>query len=118
MPIALTPGDGHVDPNGVVARFIRTTAGTARYRVGSRAIESDPLDRPLTEGVGRHFETMFALAARAGVDRVGRMRDPLQHMLAIWENLVPGSSRPRGCKPWIEAERRGGAPSPTSDGLH
>ena len=88
-------------------------------------IAPDPPMPELTAGVERYFETVFALAQQGKVDRFGRIRDPLQDMLAISENLVPGSyiawipipvqravlsraarlARRRGRQAWIEAER-------------
>jgi mannose-6-phosphate isomerase-like protein (cupin superfamily) len=88
-------------------------------------IAPDPPMPELTAGVERYFETVFALAQQGKVDRFGRIRDPLQDMLAIWENLVPGSyiawipipvqravlrnaadlAKKRGRRGWIEAER-------------
>ena len=199
MPAPVMPGDEFVDPRGLAARFIRTTAatspeameiewevppgrrlaavphkhpdgpedwrvvsGTARHRLGLRSfvarageswsvpggtvhvhpanagdeplvvrqiIAPDPPMPQLTAGVERYFETVFALAQQGMVDRYGRIKDPLQDLLAIWENLVPGSyfawipipaqrallgtaagiARRRGREPWIEAERRAAA---------
>jgi quercetin dioxygenase-like cupin family protein len=199
MPTPLMPGDELVEPRGLVARMIRTTAGssppameiewevpagrrlvaiphkhpggperwrvvsgTARHWVGRRRlvtrageqwevpggtvhvhpanagrsrlvvrqiIEPDPPEPELTGGVERYFETFFALAQRGGVDRFGRIKDPLQDALTLWEQLVPGSyiaglpialqraligrlaalARRRGYSPWLEAPRRGGS---------
>jgi hypothetical protein len=54
-------------------------------------IELDQPDPPLVQGVERYFETVFAFAQRGEVDRFGRIRNPLQDALTIWENLVPGT---------------------------
>jgi quercetin dioxygenase-like cupin family protein len=94
-----------------------------------QTIAPDPPMPELTAGVERYFETVFALAQQGRVDRFGRIRDPLQDALAIWENLVPGSyigylpipvqrgalrslaalARRLGREAWVEAERRPGA---------
>jgi quercetin dioxygenase-like cupin family protein len=195
MRTPLMPGDRLVGPDGVIARMIRTTAGsspevmevewevppgrrlvalphrhppgpeewrvvagTARYRIGWRSrvahapegwivptntahvhpanagedtlivrqtIAPDPPDPALTGGVERYFETVFAVAQRGGVDRFGRIKDPLQDVLSLWCNLVPGTylagvptfaQRPvlragaalalrRGREAWLEAPR-------------
>jgi quercetin dioxygenase-like cupin family protein len=202
MPTPLMPGDEMVAPDGVVARMIRTTAGsspaalevewtvppgerlvaiphrhppgpeewrvvagTARYRVAwgrarvatapggwtvpadtmhvhpanagddvlvvRQIIAPDPPEPALTGGIERYFETFFAAAQRGGVDRFGRIKDPLQDVISLWHNLVPGSyiagiptfvQRPllrlgaalaarRGREPWLAAERRRSASS-------
>jgi hypothetical protein len=51
------------------------------------------------EGVGRYFETVFALSARGGVDDKGDIRNPLQSALTIYELLMPGSWLPRIPRP-------------------
>ncbi|HKP88628.1 MAG TPA: hypothetical protein VJT75_01520 [Thermoleophilaceae bacterium] len=43
------------------------------------------------EGVGRYFETLFALSAEGKVKPDGDIRDPLQQVLTIHELLMPGS---------------------------
>jgi mannose-6-phosphate isomerase-like protein (cupin superfamily) len=54
-------------------------------------IELDAPDPQLIGGVERYFETVFALAQQGRVDRFGRIKDPLQDALTLWETLVPGS---------------------------
>jgi hypothetical protein len=91
-----------------------------------QTIAPEPPQPDLTGGVERYFETVFALAQDGGVDRFGRIRDPLQDALTLWENLVPGTylagiprplqraglgtfaklARRRGRSAWIEAPRR------------
>lgn len=96
-----------------------------------QTIAPDPPEPELTGGIERYFETFFALAQRGGVDRFGRVKDPLQDAISLWENLVPGSyiagiptsvQRPllragaalaarRGRVGWVAAERRVSASS-------
>jgi mannose-6-phosphate isomerase-like protein (cupin superfamily) len=54
-------------------------------------IELDAPDPQLVGGIERYFETVFALAQQGRVDRFGRIRNPLQDALTLWETLVPGS---------------------------
>jgi quercetin dioxygenase-like cupin family protein len=116
--------DGWTVPAGV-AHVHPANAGDEPVVV-RQIIAPDPPMPELTAGVERDLETVFALAREGRVDRFGRIRDPLQDALVIWENLVPGTyfawipiaaqrpalraaaglARRRGRKAWIEAERR------------
>lgn len=54
-------------------------------------VEWDEPRHELTKGVELYFETWFALSQQGKVDRIGRVKNPLQDALTLWENLVPGS---------------------------
>jgi hypothetical protein len=56
-------------------------------------VTGDP-SNGLTDGVGRYFETVFALSAQGKVDERGDITDFLQSALTIRELLMPGSWLP------------------------
>jgi hypothetical protein len=77
----IPPDTSHVHPWNV---------GSSEMHVRQTIVVEDPTNG-VPEGVGRYFETVFALSARGGVDEKGDIRDPLQSADSIRELLMPGT---------------------------
>ena len=127
--VAHAPGGWTVP--GKTAHVHPANAGDGTLVV-RQTIAPVPADPALTSGVERYFETVFAVAQRGGVDRFGRIKDPLQDVISLWTNLVPGTylagipavaQRPvlrlgaalaarRGREAWLEAPRSRSAEPP------
>jgi hypothetical protein len=80
----IPPDTAHVHPWNV---------GSEPLRFMQRIVTDDP-SNGLMDGVGRYFETVFALSARGKVDERGDITDFLQSALTIRELLMPGSWLP------------------------
>ena len=75
------PGASHVHPANVGDEPL----------VVRQWIALDAPDMALVGGIEHYFETVFTLAGEGRVDRFGRIRNPLQDALTLWETLVPGT---------------------------
>ena len=77
----IPPDTSHVHPWNV---------GEEELHVRQTITVDDP-SNGVVDGVGRYFETIFALSAQGKVDDKGDIRDPLQSAVTIYELLVPGT---------------------------
>lgn len=80
----IPPNTSHVHPWNVGHEPLRFT----------QTITTDDPSNGLTDGVGRYFETVFALSAQGKVDAKGDITDLLQSAVTIYELLMPGSWLP------------------------
>ncbi|MEA2389251.1 MAG: hypothetical protein QOG41_2024 [Thermoleophilaceae bacterium] len=80
----IPPDTAHVHPWNV---------GQEQLRFMQTIVTDDPANG-LTDGVGRYFETIFALSAQGKVDARGDITDFLQSAVTIRELLMPGSWLP------------------------
>ena len=87
----IPPDTSHVHPWNVGDEELR-------FR---QTITTDDPDNGLVDGVGRYFETVFALSAKGKVDEKGDITDQLQAALTIYELLMPGSWLP-GLPRWLQ----------------